>query len=57
MTNTAHCLLPPPLAPPRKGEGDLARHLIYPSPLRGGVRGGGTEAREAIRHAHAEQPS
>ncbi|MGE3869218.1 MAG: ribonuclease R [Pseudorhodoplanes sp.] len=33
---------PPPLTPPLKGEGDSVRPAI-PSPLRGGVRGGGTE--------------
>ena len=32
---------PPPLTPPRKGEGD-SETLTPPSPLRGGVRGGGT---------------
>ncbi|QDC01589.1 ATP-dependent helicase HrpB [Mesorhizobium sp. 8] len=31
---------PPPLMPPLKGEGDLARGS-FPSPLRAGVRGGG----------------
>ena len=30
---------PPPLTPPLKGEGDSPR--LFPSPLRGGVRGGG----------------
>ena len=33
-------LVPPPLTPPLKGEGDSAA-LMPPSPLRGGVRGGG----------------
>jgi hypothetical protein len=32
--------LPPPLTPPHKGEGDLACGS-FPSPLWGGVRGGG----------------
>jgi hypothetical protein len=32
--------LPPPLAPPHKGEGKLP-HAKSPSPLWGGVRGGG----------------
>jgi hypothetical protein len=31
---------PPPLTPPHKGEGNLARGS-FPSPLWGGVRGGG----------------
>jgi len=35
--------LPPPLTPPRKGEGDTATPAT-PSPLRGGVRGGGNTA-------------
>ncbi|THF59028.1 xanthine dehydrogenase accessory protein XdhC [Ollibium composti] len=34
---------PPPLTPPRKGEGKLP-HVKSPSPLRGGVRGGGNDA-------------
>ncbi len=38
-------LIPPPPTPPHKGEGSLARGSS-PSPLWGGVRGGG------IRHAH-----
>ena len=33
--------IPPPLAPPHKGEGDLARGSS-PSPLWGGIKGGGT---------------
>jgi hypothetical protein len=36
----AFVLIPPPLTPPLKGEGDLACGS-FPSPLRGGVRGGG----------------
>ena len=32
--------LPPPLTPPHKGEGELP-HAKSPSPLWGGVRGGG----------------
>jgi DNA ligase-1 len=32
--------LPPPLTPPHKGEGNLACGS-FPSPLWGGVRGGG----------------
>jgi len=35
---------PPPEPPPRKGEGELP-HAKSPSPLRGGVRGGGMPAR------------
>jgi hypothetical protein len=35
--------VPPPLTPPLKGEGDLACGS-FPSPLRGGVRGGGMSA-------------
>ena len=31
---------PPPLTPPHKGEGELPR-AWFPSPLWGGVRGGG----------------
>jgi very-short-patch-repair endonuclease len=53
--------LPPPLAPPLKGEGDLgvgasAGHQVragaeglaqeFPSPLRGGVRGGGARSHD-----------
>ncbi len=33
--------IPPPPTPPRKGEGELPQ-AEFPSPLRGGVRGGGT---------------
>jgi len=36
----AFVLIPPPLTPPLKGEGELP-HAKSPSPLRGGVRGGG----------------
>ncbi len=36
---TVDARLPPPLTPPRKGEGNSASES--PSPLRGGVRGGG----------------
>ena len=35
--------IPPPLTPPLKGEGNWARGS-FPSPLRGGVRGGGNPA-------------
>ena len=34
-------IIPPPLTPPRKGEGG-ENVAVTPSPLRGGVRGGGT---------------
>ena len=37
--------IPPPLTPPLKGEGH-SEALASPSPLRGGVRGGGVEAPE-----------
>ncbi len=44
--------IPPPLTPPRKGEGNSAT-LMSPSPLRGGVRGGGSNApRTAIWPGH-----
>ncbi len=32
---------PPPLTPPLKGEGDEAGFDLPPSPLRGGIEGGG----------------
>ncbi len=39
--------LPPPLAPPRKGEGNTAQKLnLLPSPLRGGIEGGGIGIKE-----------
>src|SRR5690606_32337599 len=40
--------IPPPLTPPHKGEGNLARGS-FPSPLWGGVRGGGTCAAARAR--------
>ncbi len=40
-----HCLAPPPLTPPHKGEGKLPP-AKSPSPLWGGVRGGGTLLRD-----------
>jgi hypothetical protein len=40
-TPTSGSFVPPPLTPPLKGEGELPRP-DSPSPLRGGVRGGGT---------------
>ena len=39
---TFACELPPPLTPPHKGEGD-SETLTTPSPLWGGVRGGGAK--------------
>jgi hypothetical protein len=43
MTNSfgRYEMLPPPLTPPHKGEGKLP-HAKSPSPLWGGVRGGGS---------------
>ncbi len=44
--------LPPPLTPPRKGEGDAGPGAPEsPSPLRGGVRGGGNAEWHALRIA------
>jgi hypothetical protein len=41
LINEPGCLTaPPPLAPPLKGEGGV-NVSGFPSPLRGGVRGGG----------------
>ncbi len=46
-------VVPPPLTPPHKGEGDSgAPRLASPSPLWGGVRGGGTADWHALRIAH-----
>ena len=64
MSLHGHARLPPPLTPPHKGEGDLgttAATLLpalatcvsaSPSPLWGGVRGGGA-TRAGARHPTA----
>jgi len=33
--------IPPPLTPPHKGKGDKVSLNLPPSPLRGGIEGGG----------------
>ncbi|MGQ2905146.1 MAG: acetate--CoA ligase family protein [Neoaquamicrobium sediminum] len=42
-----HPYIPPPLTPPHKGEGNSGA-LTTPSPLWGGVRGGGIELQQAV---------
>src|SRR5690606_30133351 len=49
VLQTEASLQPPPLTPPHKGEGDLA--CGFPSPLWGGVRGGGHDQLSKVAHA------
>jgi hypothetical protein len=42
---------PPPLTPPFKGEGN-SETLAPPSPLKGGVRGGGSGKAGKMHHVH-----
>jgi len=52
LYRTLSTSLPPPLTPPLKGEGDSgAGASVSPSPLRGGVRGGGAVPQPLIVRA------
>jgi len=69
LDGRSHADLPPPLTPPRKGEGDFETSarvvngagrgatLAPPSPLRGGVRGGGVSFAEISERSRAFDPA